>query len=218
MTSFSNELYHYGIKGMKWGVRRTPEQLGKPQRTKEQLKRDKKRDKALAAKKKADEKEKKAEKKEAAKKARFEKRQAKERYLSPKEKAEIIKSPTAVMRNRDKFTNEELKQALERFKLEADIAKITEDQRKRGKQMVTDIVDMTKKATEGYDIFVDIYNTFSESDRKLKKINDKDKDDDKDKKNESEKIKAESDKILEELKKLASSPSTNKDDKNKGKK
>lgn len=33
---YSDELMHYGIKGMHWGVRRTPEQLGHRKKNKEE--------------------------------------------------------------------------------------------------------------------------------------------------------------------------------------
>ena len=33
--NYTDELRHYGVKGMKWGVRRTPEQLGRRTRTDE---------------------------------------------------------------------------------------------------------------------------------------------------------------------------------------
>lgn len=33
-----SELYHHGIKGMKWGIRRTPEQLGHHEERREEIK------------------------------------------------------------------------------------------------------------------------------------------------------------------------------------
>ena len=33
-----DELRHYGILGMRWGIRRTPAQLGRPEKSKKQKK------------------------------------------------------------------------------------------------------------------------------------------------------------------------------------
>lgn len=44
----SNEIMHYGVKGMKWGIRRTPEQLGRKSTRKEN--REAKQDRKTASK------------------------------------------------------------------------------------------------------------------------------------------------------------------------
>lgn len=36
-VNLPDEMYHHGIKGMKWGVRRTPEQLGYRKEQKKKL-------------------------------------------------------------------------------------------------------------------------------------------------------------------------------------
>lgn len=47
-----NELYHFGVKGMKWGVRRTPAQLGHDRKSKNsRLSDDYKESKAISKKK-----------------------------------------------------------------------------------------------------------------------------------------------------------------------
>ncbi len=39
--TYTSELYHHGVKGMKWGVRRTPEQLGNKISKKSEILKDK---------------------------------------------------------------------------------------------------------------------------------------------------------------------------------
>lgn len=130
----NNELYHHGILGMKWGVRRTKAQLGYPTTTKKRTKSTKERIKSIDERSKA-----KAKKivKEGREQAKIDKANAKAKARIEKAEAKIGKAKTTgesqkktTSEQNDKpssksktksmngMTNEELQSAIDRLNLE----------------------------------------------------------------------------------------------------
>ena len=106
------ELYHFGVKGMKWGVRRTPEQLGH--------KKFKKKVRAAMdrAQVKLDEhKKRRAEEAEVRKAER-----AKQAQIRKAERAEREAREALMRKKPSQMTDEELRERYSRLKLEDDYA------------------------------------------------------------------------------------------------
>lgn len=122
-----NELYHYGILGMKWGVRRTPAQLGYSKSDSSVTKRVKK-GKELAAKKKAKEQAK-AEKKANA----IEKTNRKD-----------------ALKNRRNLSDADLEKRIKRLKMEKEFKSLTESDISPGRKYVSEVMSSAgKKALTG---------------------------------------------------------------------
>lgn len=102
MEAWKRELYHYGIKGMRWGVRRTPEQLG-----------HKRVKKTSGVKLNADD-EKKADMRKASK-------------------------------NRRLLSNEEIRNRIERIRLERQLKDLTDEELTPGRKFVKDVLSSSGK-------------------------------------------------------------------------
>ena len=97
-----NELYHHGILGMKWGVRRTPEQLGHTN----------------------------GEKKRS-------------RRLSKDEREKVKRK--AASDNRRTISTEELKERIERLRLEKQLKELTDEDLTPGRKFISDLMSQSGK-------------------------------------------------------------------------
>lgn len=130
------ELYHHGIKGMRWGIRRTKAQLGyKTNPTKKKVKsiRDQTNEqiKRIKAQGKADSKIARAEKKAADRIAK-----AEAKYL-PKKQSESVPKPKS--KSLSEMSDDEIRERINRIRLENELKSLTPKQLSKGQKFVSSI-------------------------------------------------------------------------------
>lgn len=164
----NNELTHHGVKGMKWGVRRTPAQLGHktPNKRKSSsglsfFKKKKPAAKSAPSSKKG----KTPEEIEAKKKAKIEEQ---------KKKILASRSPKELYKNAHLFTTQELQTAYNRLQLEKNIQSLSPKEVNKGEEILkktanmgNNISDAVTGGSKAYNSVARIYNAFSGSEKKL---------------------------------------------------
>lgn len=156
-----NSLEHYGIKGQKWGVRRTPEQLGHITEKKRKVSNwiEKARKKSAKKKKQG------AKKKAAAKKAKAEKEEEFEEKI--REKALNSTDPKYIYKYRHLLTTKELQDRLTRIETEDRVSKLSEKKTKKGNDVIKMLGETAKmaesigKIAENTKKVYDAYSTIS---------------------------------------------------------
>lgn len=157
-----NSLEHYGIKGQKWGVRRTPEQLGHITEKKRKVSNWIEN----ARKKSAKRKKQVAKKREKTKKEKVEKEEESEEKIREK----LLKStdPQYIYKHRSLLTTTELQDRLLRIDTETKVKKLTENDKtkkalKKGEEQLKSIGSMAESVGKIADAYTKMAKAYAET-------------------------------------------------------
>lgn len=140
----NKELYHHGILGMKWGVRRTPAQLGHTP--------------SSNGSKVSSSVNKKSRTSFFKKKRRSSKGDDSDDIETKKQKILKSRSPRELYKNADLFTTQELQSAYNRLQLERNIASLSPKEISKGEQYVNNAINFGRKANDLTDVGTKMYN------------------------------------------------------------
>lgn len=149
-------LEHYGVKGMRWGVRKQKERSsgsGTSSRKKKTLNKKK----SLSEKRKA-----KREAKAAAKVEKAKRKAEQEAVRKEKKRQTNLKDPTKLYKHRNEYTQQEIQDALKQFEWEKKLSDYSKQRLSNGADYINTIFKYSNNAINLYNTAARIANSVNE--------------------------------------------------------
>lgn len=182
--NYAEYLEHYGVKGMRWGIRRTLEQLGhrKPFRRKSYEGPEQSDSRPIRGAKIINKEQWLLKRRE-----RVEKRAEKKAREDIARREKILQNPTLLYKHRKEFSSEEIRKAMSNIQMEQNLQQLSMNQLSAGATYINAALKYAEAGIKVYNNAAKMYNAFNKQNKKApiigqgkdkKKDKNKDKDDD----------------------------------------